>query len=184
MYSTTLLASLALIVGATANPLPAADPLPVEQSLKPRGSNAKVNQPITDAEWANLKSGGTLKPRSSTAKVNQPITDAEWANLKSGGLQTRNEESSLVVRDNVLNCGHLVTGTGGNAGHGVWIPVAQFADVANTFCKPFCEISSPQEKPSLIFNTSSLGLSKGMLLLTSSVMLRRGVRGHRCCLGP
>ena len=95
---------------------------------------ADVNVPITDVEWAALKDGGL--DRRGAASVNQPITDAEWQALEAGGLDTRDNGVSLAKRDKVMNCGHRVTGKGGSNGNGKWIPVAQFSDVADEFCKP------------------------------------------------
>ena len=70
--------------------------------------------------------------RRGAAKVNQPITDAEMAALQAGGLTTT---GTKVKRDKVMNCGHLVTGYGGSNGHGKWVPVADFADIAHEFCE-------------------------------------------------
>ncbi|KAK7959367.1 uncharacterized protein PG986_004221 [Apiospora aurea] len=92
------------------------------------------NQPITDDEWAALKSGG-LKARSPKS-VNQPITDDEWSALKSGGLKAR-DDGGLEARDHKMNCGHKVNGKGGSNGHGKWIPVAQFSKVADEFCSGY-----------------------------------------------
>ena len=123
MYGKILL-TVTLLAG-----LVAANPMPQ--------GKGKVNQPISDTEWDALRSGG-LRARSA-AKVNQPITDAEYQALNDGGLRRRNvsEEaaSSLVARDSTMNCGHLVTGSGGSNGHGKWVPVQQFADLAAEFCK-------------------------------------------------
>ncbi|KAI0834149.1 hypothetical protein F5Y06DRAFT_300859 [Hypoxylon sp. FL0890] len=91
-----------------------------------------VNAPITDAQMAALKSGG-LKARGS--RVNVPITAAEMSSLEEGGLAGRGD--SLQARDKVMNCGHLVTGKGGSNGHGKWIPVDEFSQVAETFCSAY-----------------------------------------------
>ena len=94
---------------------------------------ADINVPITDAEYASLYDGGL--ERRHAANVNQPITPAEWENLESSGLGRRDGIDSIIKRDKVMNCGHLVTGKGGSGGHGKWIPIAQFAQVADEFCK-------------------------------------------------
>lgn len=90
---------------------------------------ADVNVPITDPEWSALQEGGLQ--RRDAASVNQPITDSEWQAL---GLSPTDDGVSLTKRDKVMNCGHHVTGKGGSNGHGKWIPVAQFSDVADEFC--------------------------------------------------
>ena len=122
MHTTTLLAAFFFSALTAASPVP-----------------ADVNVPISDAEWAALRDDG-LDARGMQASVNQPITDAEWAALDAEGLQRRDGDVSLVPRDKILTCGHLVSGKGGSNGHGVWVPVSQFLDVADTFCKstPFC----------------------------------------------
>ncbi|KAI1179825.1 hypothetical protein F4777DRAFT_401181 [Nemania sp. FL0916] len=94
---------------------------------------ASVNVPISDAEMQRLKDGG-LKVRSP-ANVNVPITQAEMRALEDGGLAGRSD--GLQARDKVMNCGHLVTGKGGSNGHGKWIPVDQFGQVADTFCSAY-----------------------------------------------
>lgn len=105
--------------------------LPFFTSAIPAPGN--VNVPITDAEWSALQAGGLA--RRSPATVNQPITDSEWEALEAGGLSKRANDIAFAKRDSVMNCGHLVTGKGGSNGHGKWIPVAQFSDLANQFCK-------------------------------------------------
>ncbi|OTA94371.1 hypothetical protein M434DRAFT_29992 [Hypoxylon sp. CO27-5] len=87
--------------------------------------SGSVNVPIPDAQLSALKSGG-LKVRGS--QVNVPITAAEMRSLEAGGLE---------ARDKVMNCGHLVTGKGGSNGHGKWIPVDEFSQVAETFCSSY-----------------------------------------------
>jgi hypothetical protein len=125
MYTKAIFAATFLSVMAAANPVP-----------------GDVNVPISDAEWQALRDSG-LKPR---ATVNQPISDAEWQALEDAGLKARDDSSSLVTRDKVMNCGHLVTGKGGSNGHGKWIPVAEFADIADTFCQssPFSPSKTPK----------------------------------------
>ena len=92
------------------------------------------NAPITDVEWQALKDGG-LKARGSS-NANEPITDAEWNALESGGLSKREDSpSELFRRDKTMNCGHLIKGNGGSNGHGKWVPVQQFADLADKFCE-------------------------------------------------
>ena len=92
------------------------------------------NAPITDAEWQALKDGG-LKARGSSS-VNQPITDPAWQALESGGLSKREDSPNEIFRrDKTMNCGHLITGKGGSNGYGKWVPVQQFADLANKFCE-------------------------------------------------
>ncbi|KAI1501828.1 hypothetical protein F5X99DRAFT_428071 [Biscogniauxia marginata] len=91
-----------------------------------------VNAPITDEELERLRESG-LKVRSSS--VNLPITDAEMRALENGGLAGRS--ANLQARDKVMNCGHLITGKGGSNGHGKWIPVDQFIQVADSFCKAY-----------------------------------------------
>ena len=122
MFCKTIIAASILAWLVIANPVP-----------------ANVNQPITDSEWDNLYSGGLQ--RRHGAKVNQPITDAEYQALSDGGFNRRNASdetiSSLVVRDKTMNCGHLVTGKSGSGGHGKWVPVQQFADLAEQFCESF-----------------------------------------------
>ncbi|KAH9900214.1 hypothetical protein F4778DRAFT_792117 [Xylariomycetidae sp. FL2044] len=86
--------------------------------------------PITQAEWTALREGG-LKARAS---VNVPITKDEMAALVAGGLKPR---GGLDARDKVMNCGHKVNGKGGSNGNGKWIPVQQFANVANEFCNAY-----------------------------------------------
>ena len=117
MHPTAILAVLTFTAGIFASPLP-----------------ADIDVPISDAEWQALKDGG-LKVRNAQSSVNQPISDAEWQALEDGGLSKREDAASLFKRDKVMNCGHLVTGKGGSNGHGKWIPVPQFGDVADTFCK-------------------------------------------------
>ena len=118
MQSISLLALASFLCFSAANPLP-----------------ANVNTPISDAEWANLRDGG-LKPRDALpGTVNQPISDSEWQALHDGGLSRRGDEVSLVARDKVMNCGHLITGKDGSDGHGKWIPVADFVEAADRFCK-------------------------------------------------
>ncbi|KAL8950647.1 MAG: hypothetical protein Q9222_003331 [Ikaeria aurantiellina] len=98
---------------------------------------ADVNAPITDAEWSALKASG-LQRRGDAATVNQPISAAERANLEAAGLTPDSKKrDTLTKRDNVMSCGHLVTGKGGSGGHGKWIPVAQFATVADEFCRAY-----------------------------------------------
>lgn len=89
------------------------------------------NRPITDKEWEALKSGG-LKNRAPGGSVNVPITEAKMKALRDAGLAGRSD--GLAARDKVMNCGHLVSGIGGSDGHGKWIPVSQFRNVANEFC--------------------------------------------------
>ncbi|XXH02556.1 hypothetical protein Hte_008933 [Hypoxylon texense] len=89
------------------------------------------NQPITDKEWQALKAGG-LKARGS---VNVPISEAKMKALRDAGLAGRSD--GLAARDKVMNCGHLVSGSGGSNGHGKWIPVSQFGNVANEFCNAY-----------------------------------------------
>lgn len=103
-----------------------------------------VNVPISDAEWTALRSDG-LKAREAQSTVNQPISDAEWQALKDAGLKRRDngDGSSIVARDNVMNCGPHVTGKGGSNGHGKWVPVARFTKLADNFCKGFRNPSSP-----------------------------------------
>lgn len=118
MQSISLLALASFLCFSAANPLP-----------------ANVNTPISDAEWASLRDGG-LKPRNALpGTVNQPISDSEWQALRDGGLSRRGDEVSLVARDKVMNCGHLITGKDGSDGHGKWIPVADFVEAADRFCK-------------------------------------------------
>ena len=117
MHSTVIIAAIAMTAGILANPVP-----------------ANVNQPISDTEWQALQDGG-LKARSAQSTVNQPISDAEWRALQNGGLSKREDAGSIFKRDKVMSCGYLVTGKGGSNGHGKWIPVAQFSDLADTFCK-------------------------------------------------
>ena len=125
MHARLGLAASLLLAFASANPVP-----------------ASVNAPISDAEWANLKEGGLKARNAQPAQVNQPISDAEWQALEDGGLRRRDgEANALVARDKVMNCGHKVNGKGGNNGHGVWIPVEQFAQVADEFCKT-CAVHS------------------------------------------
>ncbi|XXH00591.1 hypothetical protein Hte_006939 [Hypoxylon texense] len=95
---------------------------------------AEVNQPITDAEWQALRDAG-LKARVP-GSVNVPITDAEMKALRGLGLDSRSGEG-LLPRDRKMNCGHKVNGKGGSNGHGKWIPVAQFGQVANEFCNAY-----------------------------------------------
>ena len=117
MHPTAILAALAFTAGILATPVP-----------------ANVDSPISDAEWQALRDGG-LKVRSAQSSVDQPISDAEWQALEDGGLSKREDAASLFKRDKVMNCGHLITGKGGSNGHGKWIPVQQFSDLADTFCK-------------------------------------------------
>ena len=117
MHPTAILAIIAFAAGISANPVP-----------------ANVDVPISNAEWQALRDGG-LKARSAQSTVNQPISDAEWQALQDGGLSKREDAASIFKRDKVMNCGHKVTGKGGSNGHGKWIPVQQFSDVADTFCK-------------------------------------------------
>ncbi|KAI1414300.1 hypothetical protein F5Y13DRAFT_188400 [Hypoxylon sp. FL1857] len=91
-----------------------------------------VNVAITPAQMAALENGG-LKARGS--QVNVPITDAEMRSLEDGGLAGRSD--GLEARDKLMNCGHLVTGKGGSGGHGKWIPVDEFSQVAETFCSAY-----------------------------------------------
>ncbi|KAI1178005.1 hypothetical protein F4777DRAFT_540179 [Nemania sp. FL0916] len=95
---------------------------------------ANINKPITDAEMQALKEGG-LKVRSLHKAVNAPIKARELEALDAGGLL--NNTNSLAARDKVLNCGHLVTGSGGSNGHGKWIPVKKFQQQADEFCKAY-----------------------------------------------
>ncbi|KAI0405235.1 hypothetical protein F4802DRAFT_189283 [Xylaria palmicola] len=88
-----------------------------------------VNVPISDEELQRLRDAG-LKARGPA--VNVPITEAEMHALEDGGLSGRGD--GLRARDKVMNCGHLVSGKGGSDGHGKWIPVDQFSQVANQFC--------------------------------------------------
>lgn len=115
MYAKSLLAAAFLATFVAAAPAP-----------------GTVNAPITDIEWDALTSGG-LKARSLTG-VNVPITEEEMKALEVAGLKARSE-GSLVARDHKMNCGHKVTGKGGSNGHGKWIPVGEFTEVAETFCK-------------------------------------------------
>ena len=118
MHLSVALVMTSIAASAFANPIP--------------GSQ---NAPITDAEWQALQEGG-LKARGSDASVNQPISDAEYQALQDGGLTKRQDSpSELFKRDKVMNCGHLITGKGGSNGHGKWVPVQQFADLADTFCE-------------------------------------------------
>lgn len=122
MYIKALLATFMLSSLALATPLP-----------------GDINVPITDTEWEALRAGG-LKARSN---VNQPITAPEWAALEGAGLTARNESSSQnVARDSVMNCGHHVTGKGGSNGHGKWVPVKEFVQMADTFCTSFSAFPS------------------------------------------
>ncbi|KAL8794953.1 MAG: hypothetical protein Q9195_002535 [Heterodermia aff. obscurata] len=96
----------------------AANPLP-----------SNVNTPISEAEWASLRSGGLESRATRTnATINQPISSSEWQALQAGGLS-----GALVARDKVMNCGRLITGKGGSHGHGVWIPVGDFVEAAERF---------------------------------------------------
>ncbi|KAI2626992.1 hypothetical protein GGS26DRAFT_592612 [Hypomontagnella submonticulosa] len=119
MYAKSLLVAFLLSAFVTGNPMP---------------KNPKKNQPITDAEWKALKEGG-LKARAPKTSVNVPITDAEMKALRDLGLDTTS--SGLMTRDYKMNCGHLVTGSGGSNGHGKWIPVKQFSQVAEEFCNAY-----------------------------------------------
>ncbi|KAI1366809.1 hypothetical protein F5Y08DRAFT_350703 [Xylaria arbuscula] len=107
----------------------------VDGGLKVRSPNpAEVNQPITDEEMQALIDGG-LKVRSLAKAVNAPITARELEALNAGGLL--NNTNSLAARDKVMNCGHLVTGSGGSDGHGKWIPVDKFQQQADEFCRAY-----------------------------------------------
>ncbi|CAJ2506457.1 Uu.00g005870.m01.CDS01 [Anthostomella pinea] len=114
MYTKSILAAALLSTIVASSPMP-----------------ADVNVPITDAEMQALEAGG-LKARGGS--VNVPITDAEMAALEAGGLNSRID---IQARDKVMNCGHLVTGKGGSNGHGKWVPVDQFGQLADTFCKAY-----------------------------------------------
>jgi hypothetical protein len=94
---------------------------------------ANVNVPITEEEWEALRANGLQ--RRDAANVNLPISTTEWQNLEAGGLFARDQENAFTKRDKVMNCGHKVTGKGGSNGHGKWIPVGQFLQVAQRFCK-------------------------------------------------
>ncbi|KAL9044321.1 MAG: hypothetical protein Q9214_002534 [Letrouitia sp. 1 TL-2023] len=96
---------------------------------------ADINVPITHAERSALYGGGLQ--RRGNAKVNKPITKAEWKALEAAGLDHKDRRASLTKRDKVMNCGHLVTGYGGSNGHGKWIPVKDFSDVADEFCSAY-----------------------------------------------
>lgn len=102
----------------------------------------KKNTAITKEEYAKLRDNG-LKVRDelpvittrSAKKKNTPISKEEYAKLRDAGVKVRGESShDLTVRDKTMNCGHLVTGSGGSNGHGKWIPVKQFAKAADEFC--------------------------------------------------
>ncbi|KAL8949582.1 MAG: hypothetical protein Q9222_004318 [Ikaeria aurantiellina] len=102
---------------------------------------------ITPAEWAALRSAGLVERSPKNAP--KPITPAETQALKDAGLGRRNYEASieareaLEARDKTVTCGHLVTGIGGNEGHGVWIPVQDFADQADEFCNAYVGTDVP-----------------------------------------
>ncbi|KAL8709976.1 MAG: hypothetical protein Q9220_005427 [cf. Caloplaca sp. 1 TL-2023] len=119
MYRKSVLLVSLLSCLAIANPIP-----------------ADVNVPITDAEWSALAEGGLQ--RRGDATINQPISAAEWANLDAGGLTPDSKKrDTLIKRDKVMNCGHLINGKGGSGGHGKWIPVSQFATVTEKFCSTY-----------------------------------------------
>lgn len=98
------------------------------------------NVPITDKEMAELNASGAKVRSESTVAVrspkkDEPITDEELKALEAAGLKVRDgEEHELITRDKVMNCGHLVSGKGGSNGHGKWVPVQAFANLANEFC--------------------------------------------------
>lgn len=104
---------------------------------------------INAAPWSvnGATTSSSLSKRGDSPSVNQPITDAEWENLKAAGLGKRStdtdtdESAALVARDYTMNCGHLVTGKGGSNGHGKWVPVYQFETLAREFCMFFFAIS-------------------------------------------
>lgn len=138
MHPTAILAAFAFTAGISATPVP-----------------ANVDAPISDAEWQALRDGG-LKVRSAQSTVNQAINDAEWQALEDGGLSRREDAASIFKRDKVMNCGHRITGKGGSNGHGKWIPVQQFSDLADKFCK---------ESPLPV--TAFLKMDKGDVQLTN-----------------
>ena len=96
---------------------------------------ANVNTPISDAEWASLRDGGLESRDAHPATVNQPISENEWKALQDGGLSRRGDELPLLARDKVMNCGHTIKGNGGSNGHGAWVPVAEFVEAVDRFCK-------------------------------------------------
>jgi hypothetical protein len=87
---------------------------------------------------AELKKAGARSVPAITTrspKMNEPITDAEYKALQAAGLKVRAEDDhELITRDSTMNCGHLVSGKGGSNGHGKWVPVQAFANLANEFC--------------------------------------------------
>ena len=113
MHFTPHLAATLLAATVVANPVPG------------------QNVPITDTEWTALTNTGLDKRSPNSPKVNQPISDAEWATLNSVGLNRRD----LDRRDKTMTCGHLRDGSGGSNGHGKWIPVSVFGDLAHEFCE-------------------------------------------------
>lgn len=120
MQLSSLLTVAILLSLSTANPLP-----------------SSVNTPISDAEWSSLRDGGLGSRDAGPGTLNQPISESEWQALQDGGLSRRENKKVLVARDKVMNCGHLITGKGGSDGHGKWVPVADFVEAADRFCKYF-----------------------------------------------
>ena len=158
MHPTAIIAVIAFTTGIFANPVP-----------------ANVDSPISDAEWQALRDGG-LKARNAQSSVNQPISDAEWQALQDGGISKREDAASIFQRDKVMNCGYRVTGKGGSNGHGKWIPVQQFSDVADTFCK---KTQLPLTVSLEIWNNRRLAARKRGLTLR--IRNRQGLHrnGHR-----
>jgi hypothetical protein len=131
MYRNLILGVALLSSLATGLPWP-----PVRCNVTARDSQNNV--PVTDAETAALQASGLstrsvhLETRDSNNNV--PITDAEMAALRASGLSTRSDE--LEARDHVQSCGQLVAKSGNHWKQGVWIPVQEFANMAQEFCKP------------------------------------------------
>ena len=90
-----------------------------------------LNEPISKAEWTALHEGG-LKARSGSL-ANQRIPHVT-PQAATGWGRTSRQRHPLMARDKIMHCGHRVNGKGGNNGHGIWIPVKEFASLADEFC--------------------------------------------------
>ncbi|KAL9036237.1 MAG: hypothetical protein Q9180_004416 [Flavoplaca navasiana] len=97
------------------------------------------DQAISDGAMSRIKELGLDKSNGASLLhrhfTDQPITEEQLAKITALGLDRRSDDdSSIEVCDSRKNCGLIITG-GAAGGSSVWVPVSQYNEQVETFCK-------------------------------------------------